>query len=63
MLKIDKVGKSLAKDVRFGDIVNGKFYLSVSKAIFDNSVDDKGTIINGAFDKWRKFEAGPVCDL
>ncbi|WP_425071845.1 YHS domain-containing (seleno)protein [Sagittula sp. S175] len=57
------VGKKLDGDVRFADIVDGKLYLFVNQSIFDKYLEDKQTVIDGAFAKWPEIEATPVGDL
>lgn len=57
------VGKKLDGDVRYADIVDGKLYLFVNKAIFDKYLEDRETVISGAFAKWGEIEATPVGDL
>lgn len=57
------VGKKLDGDVRFADIVDGKLYLFVNKAIFDKYLEDKDTVIAGAFSKWPEIQSVPVGDL
>ncbi|MBV7393233.1 YHS domain-containing (seleno)protein [Mameliella sediminis] len=56
-------GKKLDGDVRYADIVDGKLYLFVNKAIFDKYLEDRETIISGAFAKWPEIMATPVGDL
>ena len=46
------VGKKLDGDVRYADIVDGKLYLFVNAAIFEKYLEDKETVITGAFEKW-----------
>ncbi len=46
------VGKKLDGDVRYADIVDGKLYLFVNAAIFEKYLEDKETVITGAFENW-----------
>ena len=57
------VGKKLDGDVRYADIVDGKLYLFVNAAIFEKYLEDKETVISGAFDKWPGIRSTPVGDL
>ncbi|KUF11097.1 YHS domain-containing (seleno)protein [Pseudoponticoccus marisrubri] len=56
-------GKKLDGDVRYADIVDGKLYLFVNRAIFDKYLEDPETIISGAFDKWPEIRSTPIGDL
>lgn len=57
------VGKKLDGDVRYADIVDGKLYLFVNQVIFDKYLQDKETVISGAFAKWPEIKATPIGDL
>ncbi|WP_425100225.1 YHS domain-containing (seleno)protein [Tropicibacter sp. S64] len=57
------VGKKLDGDVRYADIVDGKLYLFVNQSIFEKYLEDKQTVIDGAFEKWPGIMATPVGDL
>jgi YHS domain-containing protein len=57
------VGKKLDGDVRYADIVDGKLYLFVNKTIFDKYLEDRETVISGAFGKWPGIETTPIADL
>ena len=57
------VGKKLDGDVRYADIVDGKLYLFVNKAIFDKYLEDKEAVIAGAYAKWPGIKATPIGDL
>lgn len=57
------VGKKLDGDVRYADIVEGKLYLFVNQSIFEKYLEDRTTIISGAFAKWPEIMATPVGDL
>ncbi len=57
------VGKKLDGDVRYADIVEGKLYLFVNQTIFDRYLEDKQTVIDGAFAKWPEIVSTPVGDL
>lgn len=56
-------GKKLDGDVRYADIVDGKLYLFVNKSIFEKYLEDRATIIDGAFAKWPEIMETPVGDL
>ena len=57
------VGKKLDGDVRYADIVDGKLYLFVNKVIFDKYLEDRETVITGAFAKWPEIQATAIGDL
>jgi len=57
------VGKKLDGDVRYADIVDGKLYLFVNKTIFDKYLEDRQTVISGAFDKWPGIQSTAIADL
>ncbi|WP_305967760.1 MULTISPECIES: YHS domain-containing (seleno)protein [unclassified Mameliella] len=56
-------GKKLDGDVRYADIVDGKLYLFVNKAIFDKYLEDRDTVISGAFAKWPEIMETPIDEL
>lgn len=56
-------GKKLDGDVRYADIVDGKLYLFVNQSIFEKYLEDRATIIDGAFAKWPEIMETPVGDL
>jgi YHS domain-containing protein len=57
------VGKKLDGDVRYADIVDGKLYLFVNQTIFEKYLEDKQTVIDGAFAKWPDIMATPIGEL
>lgn len=57
------VGKKLDGDVRFADIVDGKLYLFVNKAIFDKYLENREEVISKAHDTWPGIRAARVGDL
>ena len=57
------VGKKLDGDVRYADIVDGKLYLFVNKVIFDKYLENRETVIKGAFAKWPEIHATSIEDL
>ena len=57
------LGKKLDGDVRYADIVDGKLHLFVNAATFEKYLEDKETVIAGAFDKWPGIRSTPVEDL
>ncbi len=57
------VGKKLDGDVRYADIVDGKLYLFVNKAIFDKYLEDRETVIEGAFAKWPEIKNTAIGEL
>lgn len=57
------VGKKLDGDVRYADIYEGKLYLFVNKVIFDKYLEDRETVIKGAFAKWTDIQTTAIADL
>ena len=57
------VGKKLDGDVRYADIVDGKLYLFVNAAIFEKYLEDKETVITGAFESWPGIRSTQIEDL
>ncbi len=57
------VGKKLDGDVRYADIVDGRLYLFVNKAIFEKYLENKEEVIAGAYAKWPGIRAARAEDL
>ena len=56
-------GKKLDGDVRYADIVDGKLYLFVNAAIFEEYLANREEVLSIAYDKWPGIQATPVEDL
>jgi len=56
-------GKKLDGDVRFADIVDGKLYLFVNAAIFEQYLVNSDEVIRIAYETWPGIVATPVGDL
>lgn len=56
-------GKKLDGDVRYADIVDGKLYLFVNAAIFEEYLKNRDEVLSIAYDKWPGIQATPVEDL
>lgn len=56
-------GKKLDGDVRYADIVDGKLYLFVNAAIFEKYLEDRETVIAGAYAAWPGLRSTAVEDL
>jgi YHS domain-containing protein len=57
------VGKKFDGDPRYADIVDGKLYLFVNKAIFDKYLENREEVISKADDTWLGIRAARVGDL
>ena len=56
-------GKKLDGDVRYADIVDGKLYLFVNAAIFDQYLENREDVLSGAYETWTDIQSTPVEDL
>lgn len=56
-------GKKLDGDVRFADIVDGKLYLFVNAAIFEQYLANSDEVIRIAHETWPDVASTPVGDL
>jgi YHS domain-containing protein len=56
-------GKKLDGDVRFADIVDGKLYLFVNAAIFEQYLANSEEVIRIAYETWPDIVSTPVGDL
>ena len=56
-------GKKLDGDVRYADLVDGKLYLFVNAAIFEQYLANSEEVIRVAYEKWPDIQATPVGDL
>lgn len=56
-------GKKLDGDVRFADIVDGKLYLFVNAAIFEQYLANSAEVIRGAYETWPDIVSTPIGDL
>lgn len=56
-------GKKLDGDVRFADIVDGKLYLFVNAAIFEQYLANSEDVIRIAYETWPDIVSTPVGDL
>jgi YHS domain-containing protein len=56
-------GKKLDGDVRFADIVDGKLYLFVNAAVFEQYLADSEDVIRIADETWPGIASTPVGDL
>ena len=56
-------GKKLDGDVRFADIVDGKLYLFVNAAIFEQYLANREDVIRVAYETWPNIVSTPVGDL
>ena len=56
-------GKKLDGDVRYADIVDGKLYLFVNAAVFEEYLENREEVIATAHDTWPGIRSTPVEDL
>ena len=57
------LGKKFNGDPRYADVVDGKLYVFVNKAVFETYLKDKEGTIASAEARWPSIRSVPVSDL